>query len=262
MSADRRWVRAAPVHTGPAGNSLDVLSWRDVDLASVALAAMAAGYVMAIAGLWAGRVPGLSAIDIADYGRRYVVSDRPSAWILGFACHLANFLLVLAWATLIEPNLEWPRWLEGLAWGEFLAVVLAGALVSPLNGQGFMGMRSGNLRFATTNVVMHGRRFRTRWPTFPRLGPQPHRYSWASSSSAWFPTLLGNAASCRRGCRNGCRAARSARQRTKRRGLISGRCRRSGTRRSARRAWSSTLRPWERQRQRPSRSTGRACWHR
>ena len=85
-----------------------------------------------------------------------MVSDRPSAWLLGLASHLANsFLLTLAFATLIEPNLDWPRWIEGLLWGEALALGLAGALVAPLSGQGFMGLRTGSVRFAATNVLMH-----------------------------------------------------------------------------------------------------------
>ena len=135
---------------------MDVLSWRQVDLGGVALAGLAAGYTMALIGLWAGSVPGLVAIDIADFGRRYMVSDRPSAWLLGMASHLANsFLLVLAWATIIEPNLDWPRWIEGLLWGVVLAIGFAGALVAPLSGQGFMGLRDGNLRFAATNLLMH-----------------------------------------------------------------------------------------------------------
>src|SRR5918912_3874832 len=133
-----------------------VLSWREVDLAGVALAGLAAGYVMAVAGLWAGRVPGLAAMDIADYGRRYMASDRPSAWLLGFACHLANsFLLVLLWATMIEPNLHWPRWLEGIAWGETLAVVLVGGLVAPMSGQGLLALRRSNVRYAATSVLTH-----------------------------------------------------------------------------------------------------------
>lgn len=136
---------------------MDVLSWRQIDLAGVVLAGFAAGYTMALVGLWAGRVPGLVAIDIADFGRRYMVSDRPSAWLLGLVSHLVNsFLLVLLYATVVDPNLDWPRWLEGLLWGEALAVAFAGALVAPLGGQGFMGLRSGNLRFAATNVLMHG----------------------------------------------------------------------------------------------------------
>lgn len=135
---------------------MQILSWRDVDMAGVTLAGLAAGYTMALVGLWAGRIPGLVAIDIADFGRRYMVSDRPSAWLLGMASHLANsWLLVLVWATSVEPNLAWPRWTEGLAWGAALAVGLAGALVAPLSGQGFMGMRRGNLGFAATSLLMH-----------------------------------------------------------------------------------------------------------
>lgn len=135
---------------------MEVLSWREVDFAGVVLAGPAAGYVMAIAGLWAGKVPGLVAFDIADFGRRYMVSDRPSAWLVGLASHLANsILLVLFWAAVIEPNLAWPRPLEGLVWGEFLALTLAGSLVAPLSGLGFMGSRTGTPRFAITSLLMH-----------------------------------------------------------------------------------------------------------
>jgi hypothetical protein len=120
------------------------------------LAGLAAGYLMALAGLWAGRVPGLVAINIADYGRRYMISDRPSAWLLGLASHLANsVLLVLFWAMLIEPNVHWPRPLVGLIWGEALAFTLTGALVAPLSSLGFMGWKTGSPRFALTNLLLH-----------------------------------------------------------------------------------------------------------
>jgi hypothetical protein len=85
-----------------------------------------------------------------------MVSDRPSAWLFGMASHLANsVVLVLAWAMVIEPNLDWPRPLEGLLWGEVLALTLAGALVAPLTGIGFLGYKTGNARFAATHVLMH-----------------------------------------------------------------------------------------------------------
>jgi hypothetical protein len=135
---------------------VDFLTWREVDLGSVVLTGLVAGYVMALAGLWSGRLPGLVAIDIAEYGRRYMVSDRPSAWLFGLASHLANsIVLVLVWAMVIEPNLDWPRVLEGLLWGEVLAITLAGALLAPLTGIGFLGYKTGNARFAVTSLLMH-----------------------------------------------------------------------------------------------------------
>ena len=119
---------------------MEALTWREVDFSGVVLAGLIGGYLMAISGLWAGKVPGLTAFDIADFGRRYIESDRPSAWYFGMASHLANSVIfTLAWATLIEPNLFWPRPLEGLLWGETLAVFLAGGMIAPLSGMGFMG---------------------------------------------------------------------------------------------------------------------------
>src|SRR3954471_4820495 len=120
---------------------MDVLNWRQIDLGSVALAGFAAGYVMLLVGLWAGRLPGLVAIDIADFGRRYMVSDRPSAWLLGFASHLANsVILVLLFAMVVDPLLGWPRVLEGLVWGEALGLVLSGTLIAPMAGLGILGI--------------------------------------------------------------------------------------------------------------------------
>src|SRR5438094_9832902 len=116
---------------------MHVLSWQQVDFAGVVLVGLIAGYVMAIAGLWAGAVPGLVAFDIADFGRRYMVSDRSSAWLLGFASHLVNsILLVLVWAMLIVRNLPCPRLLVGIAWCVFLALALAGGLRVPPSGLG------------------------------------------------------------------------------------------------------------------------------
>ena len=135
---------------------MHVLSWHQVDFAGVVLVGLIAGDVMAIAGLWAGAVPGLVAFDIADFGRRYMVSDRPSAWLLGFASHLVNStLLVLVWAMLIVPNLPWPRPLLGVMWGVFLALAFAGGLIVPLSGLGFMGWKAGGLRFAATTLLLH-----------------------------------------------------------------------------------------------------------
>lgn len=135
---------------------MEVLTWREVDFGGIVLAGLIAGYVMALAGLWAGKVPGLVSFDIADYGRRYMVSDRPSAWLLGFASHLVNsVLLVFVWASLIVPNVPWPRPLSGLAWGLFLLVTLAGSIVMPLSGVGFMGRKTHGARLAFTALLLH-----------------------------------------------------------------------------------------------------------
>lgn len=135
---------------------MNVLSWREVDFPSVVMAGLIAGYVMAISGLWAGKVPGLVTFDISDYGRRYMVSDRPSAWLLGLASHLINsVLLVFVWAALIVPNCNWPPSISGLAWGTFLLLTLAGSIIMPLSGVGFMGWKTGSPRLAFTAFLLH-----------------------------------------------------------------------------------------------------------
>lgn len=136
---------------------MELLTWREVDFASVVLVGLIAGYLMALAGLWAGAVPGMVSFDIADFGRRYMVSDRPSAWLLGMASHLTNsILLVLLWAAVLVPNLpSWPRPFLGLLYGEVLAFSLAGALIVPLSGLGYLGRKTGNPRMAITVILLH-----------------------------------------------------------------------------------------------------------
>jgi len=133
-----------------------VLSWRQVDFPSVVLAGLIAGYLMALVGLWAGRVPGLVAVDIADFGRRYMVSDRPSAWFFGMGSHLVNsVLLTFAYAALIAPNLAWPTWITAPLFGVALSVILAGALIAPMSGLGVLGARTHRPAFAITTVLVH-----------------------------------------------------------------------------------------------------------
>jgi len=136
---------------------MQILSWRQVDIAGVVLVGLIAGYLMALGGLWAAAVPGLVSFDIADFGRRYMVSDRPSAWLLGMVSHLANsILLVLLWACVLAPNLPpWPPVLLGLLYGEALALTLAGALIVPLSGLGYLGRKTGNPRLAVTVLLLH-----------------------------------------------------------------------------------------------------------
>ena len=78
-----RHQSTAPEELGCQTGAVDTLTWRQVDFGSVVLAGVVGGYLMALVGLWAGRVPGLVAIDVADHGRKYMVSDRSSAWLIG-----------------------------------------------------------------------------------------------------------------------------------------------------------------------------------
>ncbi len=133
-----------------------MLSWREVDFAGVVLAGFVGGYIMAMAGLWASRIPGLAAIDIADFGRRYMASDRPSAWILGMVSHLINsVLLTLVWAMAIAPAFHLPRVVSAVLWGEILAIVWAGGLIAPMAGLGFLGRKTRSHRFALTSALLH-----------------------------------------------------------------------------------------------------------
>lgn len=135
---------------------MHILAWREVYFPGVVLIGLIAGYVMAMAGLWAASMPGLVAFDIANVGRRYMVSDRPSAWLLGLAAHLFNsILLVLVFAMVIVPNIPWPRPALGVLWGMVLAIVLDGSFVAPLSGQGFLGWKAGGWHNTLTIFLLH-----------------------------------------------------------------------------------------------------------
>lgn len=134
---------------------MHILTWREVYFPGVVLIGLIAGYIMAIAGLWAAAIPGLVAFDIANIGRRYMVSDRPSAWLLGMASHLTNsVLLVLVYAMVIVPNIPLPRILLGVLWGLVLAIALAGSFVTPLSGLGFLGLKAG-WHYTLTILLLH-----------------------------------------------------------------------------------------------------------
>lgn len=138
---------------------MHTLSWREVDFVGVAIAGFIAGYVTAISGLWAGKVPGLATMDFADFGRRYMASDSAIAWLFGLVSHLTNsVLLTFLWASLIAPNSSqyFPKIVSGILWGEFLALTLSGALVAPMSGMGFLGRKTGDPRIGVTNALLHG----------------------------------------------------------------------------------------------------------
>jgi hypothetical protein len=135
---------------------MHLLSWSEINLLKVIFAGLVAGYMMAILGLWGGRIPGLVTLDVADMGRRYIVSDRSSAWFFGLASHLFNsVLLVFIWVKIVAPNLPVSPFLSSLAWGLFLSFFLSGSFLAPISGMGFLGRKTKSHRFMLTNIVLH-----------------------------------------------------------------------------------------------------------
>jgi hypothetical protein len=101
--------------------TMQAVSWRHVDLASVALAGLAAGYVMAIIGLWPvgpqASFRSTSRITAVVHGVRS--TERMGAWPRITSGE--QFPPGVCVASLVQPNIHWPRPLEGLLWGIILA---------------------------------------------------------------------------------------------------------------------------------------------
>ena len=64
-------------------------------------------------------------------------------------------MFVFIWAAVVEPYLPWPRLLSGLAWDLFLLLTLAGSLIMPLSGLGFMGWKTRSWRLTLTGLLLH-----------------------------------------------------------------------------------------------------------
>ena len=86
-------------HGGRRIDIVRLLTWNELNIGSILFIGLTSGYVMAILGMWTGRIPGLVSIDIADFGRRYIVSDRSGGLVFLMLSHLANSVIfVLFWA--------------------------------------------------------------------------------------------------------------------------------------------------------------------
>ena len=55
----------------------------------------------------------------------------------------------------IVPNCPIPIFISAILWGVFLALTLSGGFVAPMSGMGVMGHKTGNHRFALTNIILH-----------------------------------------------------------------------------------------------------------
>jgi alkylhydroperoxidase family enzyme len=58
------------------GLTMHTLTWQEVDFAGVVLAGLAAGHVMEMASLWAGRIPGLVAVATFRASNLFTPQER------------------------------------------------------------------------------------------------------------------------------------------------------------------------------------------
>lgn len=140
---------------------------RECHLERAAFAGFVAGYLMALAGYWIEAVLGISEIDVAHAGLRYVSGGRSGWWIVGIIFHLIDSVLL----GLLFGAVVYPRWSERLRprFGPFrshLAAALAYAgvvwlvldmlIAMPFMGAGPFGRRTGSVRPALASLALHG----------------------------------------------------------------------------------------------------------
>lgn len=135
------------------------------DLPRAAFAGFTAGYAMALAGYWIEAVLGISELDFAHAGLRYVSGGKSGWWIIGIVFHLIDSVLLgLLFATKVYPRLRWLNGAVGRFWGSLasgvafaLAVwlVLAMLIAMPFMGAGVFGWRTGSRRPALASLALH-----------------------------------------------------------------------------------------------------------
>lgn len=139
----------------------------ECDLRRAAFAGFVAGYVMALAGYWIEAVLGVSEIDVAHAGLRYVSGGRSGWWIIGIIFHLIDSVLLgLLFGAIVYPRLARPFARRFGPFGSHVAAALAFAgavwlildmlIAMPFMGAGIFGRRTGSPRPALASLALHG----------------------------------------------------------------------------------------------------------
>lgn len=133
--------------------------------ARAAFAGFTGGYVMALAGYWLEAVLGVSELDFAHAGLRYVSGGKQGWWIVGIIFHLIDSVLLgLLYAAVAYPRLRWPSKTLGRFWGNLAAgvsfatgvwLVLAMLIAMPFMGAGAFGRKTGSYRAALASLSLH-----------------------------------------------------------------------------------------------------------
>ena len=71
----------------PEGGVMQLLSWHGVEVAGVVLTGRMAGYLMALAGLWAGAIPGIDGLRPRRFRTPLSGLRLPQCLVVGWAVH-------------------------------------------------------------------------------------------------------------------------------------------------------------------------------
>jgi|GEM_PF-3370111 len=137
----------------------DFRPWR------AAFAGFASGYVMALAGYWIEAVLGVSNLDIAHAGLRYVSGEKQGWWIVGIIFHLIDSVLLgVLYAAVVYRHLRrlekhlgrfWGSLTAGMAFAVAVWFFLAMLFAMPFMGAGVFGRNTGSPRPAVASLGMH-----------------------------------------------------------------------------------------------------------
>ena len=137
----------------------------DCRLGRAAFAGFAAGYVMALAGYWIEAVLGVSDLDLAHAGLRYVSGERQGWWIVGILFHLIDSVLFgLLYAAVVHRRLRglerhlgpfWGSLAAGMAFATGIWLFLAMLIAMPFMGAGVFAKNTGSARPAVASLGLH-----------------------------------------------------------------------------------------------------------
>lgn len=128
-------------------------------------AGFAGGYVMALAGYWLEAVLGISELNFAHAGLRYVSGGRQGWWIVGIVFHLIDSVLLgLLYATVAYPRLKAAlkplgnvrsNVAGGVVFATGVWLVLSMLIAMPFMGAGVFARRTGSIRPALASLSLH-----------------------------------------------------------------------------------------------------------
>jgi hypothetical protein len=134
-------------------------------LPRASFAGFVGGYLMALAGYWIEAVLGVSELDFAHAGLRYVSGGRSGWWVLGIIFHfIDSALLGVLYAAVAYPRLcrltrplgrFWGNIASGVAFASAVWLVLSMLIAMPFMGAGIFARRTSSPRPAIASLFLH-----------------------------------------------------------------------------------------------------------